>query len=64
MQVSFAGAVRVFEILDAQSEIVEKPGAIEIGRTDGSVEFRHVSFAYDPREPVLDDVSFQAGPAK
>ena len=64
VQVSFAGAVRVFEILDAQSEIVEKPGAIEIGRTDGSVEFRHVSFAYDPREPVLDDVSFQARPGE
>ena len=64
VQGSFAGAVRVFEILDAQSEIVEKPGAIEIGRTDGSVEFRHVSFAYDPREPVLDDVSFQARPGE
>ena len=64
VQVSFAGAVRVFEILDAQSEIVEKTGAIEMGRTDGSVEFRHVSFAYDPREPVLDDVSFQARPGE
>ena len=35
-----------------------------MGRTDGSVEFRHVSFAYDPREPVLDDVSFQARPGE
>ena len=52
VQVSFAGAVRVFEILDAQSEIVEKPGAIEIGRTDGSVEFRHVSFAARPGEMI------------
>ena len=64
VQVSFAGAVRVFEILDAQSEIVEKPGAIELGHTDGSVEFRHVSFSYDPREPVRDDVSFQARPGE
>ena len=52
VQVSFAGAVRVFEILDAQSEIVEKPGAIELGHTDGSVEFRHVSFQARPGEMI------------
>ena len=31
---------------------------------DGSVEFRHVTFGYDPRHPVLRDVSFRVNPGE
>ena len=41
-----ASAGRVFEILDAQSEIVEKPGAIELPPIVGRLEFDNVTFRY------------------
>ena len=60
-----ASAERVFEILDAQSEVVEKPDAIELPPIQGRVAFEHVSFRYfGGGEPVLKDVSFVAEPGQ
>ncbi len=41
-----ASAERVFEILDARSEVVEKPGAALLPPIDGRVAFENVSFRY------------------
>jgi ATP-binding cassette, subfamily B, multidrug efflux pump len=41
-----ASAERVFEILDAQSEVVEKPGAVPLPPIEGRVVFEDVSFRY------------------
>ena len=60
-----ASAERVFEILDAQSEVVEKPDAIELSPIQGQVVFEHVSFRYfSGGEAVLKDVSFVAEPGQ
>lgn len=60
-----ASAERVFEILDAQSEVVEKPDAIELPPIQGRVAFEHVSFRYfGGGEPVLKDISFVAEPGQ
>jgi ATP-binding cassette subfamily B multidrug efflux pump len=60
-----ASAERVFEILDAQSEVVEKPGAIELPCVEGRVVFENVCFRYFGRgEMVLKDVSFVAEPGQ
>ena len=64
VQASYAGAVRVFDILDAESEIQESPDAVELPRCSGQITFDHVSFSYDPQEPVLQDVSFTAEPGQ
>lgn len=64
VQTAFAGAVRVFDILDAQSEIVEKPDALVLKDCEGKIEFRNVSFAYEKAEPVLSEVSFTVEPGK
>ena len=50
---------RLFEILRAHREIADLPGAPELRLTGGRLEFRSVSFAYDPERPVLNEVSFQ-----
>jgi subfamily B ATP-binding cassette protein MsbA len=55
---------RVFEILDTQSDIREAPGATVLPQVSGHVAAEHVSFAYDPRQPVLTDVSFEAKPGE
>jgi len=65
--VSQAGASgeRVFEILDAQSEVVEKLDAVELPPVQGRVAFERVSFRYfGGGEPVLKDISFVAEPGQ
>lgn len=60
-----ASAERVFEIFDARSEVVEKPGAVEFLPLRGEVAFEQVSFRYfSGGEPVLKDVSFEAEPGQ
>jgi subfamily B ATP-binding cassette protein MsbA len=51
---------RVFEILDTQPEVQDRPNAVTLSPIVGDVEARQVSFAYDPRQPVLSDISFSA----
>ncbi|GHU69879.1 ABC transporter permease [Clostridia bacterium] len=64
VQTTFAGATRVFEILDATSEIQDKPDAVALERAHGAIKFDGVSFAYDLKEPVLDGVSFDMKPGQ
>ncbi|MGQ9585210.1 MAG: ABC transporter ATP-binding protein [Anaerolineae bacterium] len=59
-----ASAERVFEILDAQSEVREAPDARPIPPVRGQVTFDHVSFRYFSGEYVLRDVSFTARPGQ
>jgi ATP-binding cassette subfamily B protein len=60
-----ASAERVFEILDAQSEVVEKPAAAALPPIQGRVAFEGVSFRYfSGGEAVLKDVSFVAEPGQ
>lgn len=59
-----ASAERVFEILDAQSEVTESPHARPLPPIRGEVTFDHVSFRYFGGEYVLRDVSFTAKPGQ
>ena len=60
-----ASAERVFEILDASSEVIELEGARPLPPIEGRVTFEHVTFRYFERgEPVLRDVSFSATPGE
>jgi len=60
-----ASAERVFEIVDAQSEVLEKPDAIPLPSSQGRVSFEHVSFRYfGGGDLVLKDVSFTAEPGQ
>ena len=55
---------RVFEILDTQSEVRDAPNAMVLSNVSGHIQVEHVNFAYDPRRPVLTDVSFEAKPGE
>jgi len=58
-----ASADRIFEILDAKSDIEEKPNALTLTQLTGAVEFKDVSFRYfSSSDPVLENVSFTAAP--
>jgi ABC-type multidrug transport system fused ATPase/permease subunit len=57
-----AAAGRVFEIMDAQVAVHDKPNAIEITELNGHVQFEHVSFGYDEKNMVLNDVNVDVKP--
>lgn len=49
---------RLFNLLDVQPELTDKPNAIQIDSFKGKIEFRHVWFAYEKEDWILKDVSF------
>ncbi|MFC2014589.1 ABC transporter ATP-binding protein [Chloroflexota bacterium] len=55
---------RVFEILDAESAVQEKPDAIEMGKVKGQVSFEDVSFGYDTMAPAVKNISFDVQPGE
>ncbi len=55
---------RIYEILDAESAVKEKPNAIELKDVKGHVRFEDVSFGYDAISPVLRHISFEARPGE
>jgi len=55
---------RIYEILDAESAVKEKPGAIELTDVKGHVRFERVSFGYDAISPVLREVDLEAHPGQ
>jgi ATP-binding cassette subfamily B protein len=62
---SGASAQRVFEVLDAESDVVERPEAITIGRLDGGVKLERVVLRYPGEDsPTLDDVSLSVRPGE
>jgi ATP-binding cassette, subfamily B, multidrug efflux pump len=60
-----ASAQRIFEILEAENKVTDKPGAIELPAIRGEVIFDNVTFRYFASgEPVLKNVSFHARPGQ
>jgi ATP-binding cassette subfamily B protein len=55
---------RVFELIDAQSAVQEKPDAAILENVTGHVKFENVSFGYDNLSAVLSDVDIDATPGK
>ncbi|MDP3596064.1 MAG: ABC transporter ATP-binding protein, partial [Nitrospirota bacterium] len=55
---------RVFEILDTHSEVSDSPTATSLSTVSGHIRAEHIGFAYDPRQPVLTDISFEAKPGE
>lgn len=60
IQAALAGAERVFEVMDTQSELADAPGAAALESIHGDVQFEHVSFGYRREIPVIKDMSLKA----
>ena len=58
LQSAFASSERIFEILDMQTQILDKEDAIELEHIEGKIEFDHVWFAYNDKNWILKDISF------
>ena len=56
-QTAVAGAERILEIMDEETEPEDKPNALPLNHIRGEVRFEGVSFGYQPDRMVLDNVS-------
>ncbi|MEN3012928.1 MAG: ABC transporter ATP-binding protein [Dictyoglomus thermophilum] len=64
VQQALAGAERVFEVLETEPEIKEKENATELKNVKGKITFENVTFSYNPRAPVLKNISFEINPGE
>ncbi|CNL34386.1 ABC transporter related [Yersinia aldovae ATCC 35236] len=48
----------MLDLLMVKKEITDRPNALPLQLTKGEVRFDSVCFGYDPRRPILDNVSF------
>jgi ATP-binding cassette subfamily B multidrug efflux pump len=62
MQRAMAAAHRIFEVLDVPVTITDKADAQVLAGAPPTVEFRNVTFGYDPKRPILHDVTFSVQP--
>ena len=59
MQHAIASAERVFSLVDAVPDVVDRPGALDPGTIRGDIVFDGVDFWYEPESPVLSDFNLR-----
>jgi subfamily B ATP-binding cassette protein MsbA len=64
MQKCMVSAVNVFELMETKPSIVDRPGAIVLGRSEGRIDFEKVSFDYGSDKAAVQDVTLQIEPGK
>ncbi|MFN2283700.1 MAG: ABC transporter ATP-binding protein [Anaerolineae bacterium] len=64
MQRSIASAERVFSLIDAQPDVVDREGAFDPGFVRGEVAFENVTFRYEEGKDVLSDFNLHVDPGE
>ena len=64
MQRSVASAERVFSLMDANPDIIDREGAMDPGTIRGEIAFEHVDFYYQEDNAVLSDFSLRVEPGE
>lgn len=59
IQQGMAAASRVFKILDTVPEIANRPGALPLPPLKNNIEFNNVTFSYDGKVKVLDNINLR-----
>ncbi|MBI4531895.1 MAG: ABC transporter ATP-binding protein [Candidatus Latescibacteria bacterium] len=61
---AFAGAERIFEVIDTPSEAYRNPDAVAMPDVRGRVTFQDVTFGYDKSKPVLHEINLDVQPGE
>jgi subfamily B ATP-binding cassette protein MsbA len=61
---SMSSLRRIFEIMDQEPSIKDRPGAVELKRSRGHIVFDRVSFSFDSRHRVLTEISLEVKPGQ
>ncbi len=64
LQRAMAGGERIFQVLDTEPRIKDRPDAIELEAVEGRVDFDHVDFHYIEGVPVLRDIDLHVEPGE
>jgi ABC-type multidrug transport system fused ATPase/permease subunit len=66
LQQAMASVERIYDVLDRQPEVEERPGALRVGRLEGRVAFENVTFRYNREDPkkTLEGISFAIAPGE
>ena len=59
IQQSVAAGARIFELMDERPQIQSRPNPVFLGREVQSIQFRDVTFAYQPGKNVLEKICFE-----
>jgi ABC-type multidrug transport system fused ATPase/permease subunit len=63
-QAGMAALDKIFELLDEEPDIADRPDSVELPRVRGEIEFEDVRFSYDGEQPALSDVSLHVPPGQ
>ena len=63
-QAGMAALDKIFELLDEEPDISDRPRALELPRVRGEIRFEDVTFSYGGDAPALDDVSLVVPPGQ
>jgi ATP-binding cassette subfamily B protein len=55
---------QMFDLLEVEAEVVDKPGATTLSIDKGAIAFKDVHFHYDPERPILKGISFEVPAGK
>ncbi len=65
-QAGMAALDKIFELLDEEPDLRDRPGAVRLERLRGEIDFDDVTFSYgkDPAHPALEDVDLHVPPGQ
>jgi ABC-type multidrug transport system fused ATPase/permease subunit len=63
-QAGMAALDKIFELLDEEPDITDRPDAVELPRVRGEIEFEDVNFSYDGEQPALSELSLHVPPGQ
>jgi len=64
LQEGLSSVSRIFDVIDMQPTILEAPEAKNMGKADGHIQLKNVSFAYEDGTQALSGVSLEAKPGQ
>ena len=56
---TYAGAERIFEVMDTPVEPFNSPDAKPMPQIEGRISFKDVTFGYDPGKPILKEINLE-----
>ncbi len=64
IQHAIASAERMFSLIDAIPDVIDRPGAMDPGTILKEIEFDHIDFYYEDEKPVLTNFSLRVKPGE
>ena len=64
MQRAMTGSAHIFELMDVEPQLVDRPNATQMPSIKGEISFEDVHFRYDPQVEVLKGINLRISPGE